>query len=155
MDLSWLQNLNLLLTRTSGALHQNNTWKRTMVEEVKHTLLCLARRREHSGGRLVVTSEHLTKAVQYFDVRLVVADMDFDEKNDTDKPRINFFQRYYDHYQTDEESEESEESDASEDLRTSSGYQSKSSASTSNKTQTDSQKAAPSTNATTPAKGNA
>ncbi|KAF5695255.1 hypothetical protein FDENT_559 [Fusarium denticulatum] len=146
MDLTWLQNLNHLLARTFGALHQNNDWRRTMADEVKHTLLCLARRREHSGGRRVVTSEHLTKAVQYFDVRLVVADMDLDEKNDTGNPRINFFQRYYDHYETDEES------DASEYPQTPSGDQSGSGASTSTKTQTGSQNTASSINVTTPAK---
>ncbi|KAF5561481.1 hypothetical protein FNAPI_3636 [Fusarium napiforme] len=149
MDLTWLQNLNHLLARTSGALHQNNDWKRKMADEVKHTLLCLARRREHSGGRRVVTSEHLTKAVQYFDVRLVVADMDFDEKNDTGNPRINFFQRYYDHYETDEEIEESE---AGDDAAITSGAQPGSSASTSTKIQSTSQKKASSINATTPAK---
>ncbi|RBA20852.1 hypothetical protein FPRO05_08299 [Fusarium proliferatum] len=145
MDLPWLQHLNLLLTRTSGALDQNNTMRSRMVDEVKHTLLCLARRRGQFGGRQIVTSEHLTKAVQYFDVRLVVADMDFDEKNDTGNPRINFFQRYYDGYSSDNES------DASEDPQNSSSDQSGSSGSTST-TKTGSQNIAASVNATIPAK---
>ncbi|KAI1012372.1 hypothetical protein LB503_004404 [Fusarium chuoi] len=155
MDLPWLQSLNLLLTRTSAVFHQNSEWKCQMINEIKHTLLRLSKRRNISGARQVVTSEHLTRALHYFDVRLLVADMDVDERNDKGKPRIDFFQTYYAPDDSDEESnayEESEESDASEDAPTSPGDQPASSASTSTKPQSSSQTKVSSVNATSPAK---
>ncbi|KAK2677863.1 hypothetical protein RAB80_006603 [Fusarium oxysporum f. sp. vasinfectum] len=46
MELSWLQNLNLLLSRTVSAVSQANDWTTKISKEVKYTLLCLADRRK-------------------------------------------------------------------------------------------------------------
>jgi Mg-chelatase subunit ChlI len=98
----------------------------------KYTLLCLANRRSLSGGRRVVTNEHLTRALHYFDVRMLVADVDFEEAEETSSPRSDFFQRYYVHSTSD---------DASDN-------QSGSSSSTSTKRQSDNRDAASSAQTT-------
>ncbi|KAF5965110.1 hypothetical protein FBULB1_12414 [Fusarium bulbicola] len=49
--------------------------------------------REISGGQRVVTNEHLVKACHYFDVRILVADVDYVEPN---PPGSYFFRDYYD-----------------------------------------------------------
>ncbi|KAG5792714.1 hypothetical protein H9Q69_008239 [Fusarium xylarioides] len=85
-------NLNLLLTRITGICYQTSDWRKSVVDEAKHTLLCLADRRQVTGGRRVVTNEHLTRALYYFDVRMLLADVD---DNHADPPRCDFFRDFY------------------------------------------------------------
>ncbi|PNP82814.1 hypothetical protein FNYG_04045 [Fusarium nygamai] len=75
MELSWLQNLNLLLSRTVKLVNQADESTANISKEVKFALLCLACRRKLSGGKREVTNEHLTKAIHYFDMRLFIHDM--------------------------------------------------------------------------------
>ncbi|KAF4500128.1 monocarboxylate transporter [Fusarium agapanthi] len=92
MELPWLQSLNLLLTRITGTCYQTSDWRKSVVDEAKHTLLCLAGRRQLTGGRRVVTNEHLTRALYYFDVRMLLADVD---DNHAGLPREDFFRDFY------------------------------------------------------------
>ncbi|KAL5609606.1 hypothetical protein FOVSG1_004287 [Fusarium oxysporum f. sp. vasinfectum] len=91
MELSWFQNLNLLLTRTVGACHQTSDRRNKVVDEVKHVLLCLANRRKLSRGRLVVTNEHLTRALHYFDILILITDVTFDKEEETSIPQSDHF----------------------------------------------------------------
>ncbi|KAF5712825.1 monocarboxylate transporter [Fusarium mundagurra] len=91
-ELPWLQSLNLLLTRITGTCYQTSDWRKSVVDEAKHTLLCLAGRRQLTGGRRVVTNEHLTRALYYFDVRMLLADVD---DNHAGLPRDDFFRDFY------------------------------------------------------------
>ncbi|SCV52500.1 uncharacterized protein FFB14_12634 [Fusarium fujikuroi] len=92
MELSWLQNLNLLLTRITGICYQTSDWRKSVIDEAKHTLLCLADRRQLTGGRRVVTNEHLIRALYYFDVRMLLADVDDDHEG---PHRCDFFRDFY------------------------------------------------------------
>ncbi|KAF5655455.1 monocarboxylate transporter [Fusarium sp. NRRL 25303] len=92
IELSWLQNLNLLLTRITGTCYQTSDWRKSVVDEAKHTLLCLADRRQLTGGRRLVTNEHLTRALYYFDVRMLLADVDEGHEG---PPRCDFFHDFY------------------------------------------------------------
>ncbi|KAF5586936.1 monocarboxylate transporter [Fusarium pseudocircinatum] len=91
MELLWLQNLNLLLARITG-ICQTSDWRKSVVDEAKRTLLCLACRRQLTGGQRVVTNEHLTRALHYFDVRMLVADVDYSYAG---LLRDDFFRDYY------------------------------------------------------------
>ncbi|KAF4953307.1 hypothetical protein FGADI_6073 [Fusarium gaditjirri] len=130
MELSWLQQLNLLLTRITSTFYQTSDWRKTVVDEAKHTLLCLADRREISGGRRVVTSEHLTRALYYFDVRMLLADVD---DIHTGTPRHDFFRDFYN---------DGTSHDASEEPQLPSNKQSGAGSVTSPKPKTDTQNAA-------------
>ncbi|KAI7767239.1 hypothetical protein LZL87_009641 [Fusarium oxysporum] len=137
MELSWLQQLNLLLTRITGICYQTSDWRKVVVDEARHTLLCLADRREISGGRRVVTNEHLTRALYYFDVRMLLTDVD---DIHTGLPRYDFFRDFYN---------DSTGNDASEDPHPPSNNQSGAGSLTSPKPRTDKQNAASSATATT------
>ncbi|KAJ0157398.1 Uncharacterized protein HZ326_0324 [Fusarium oxysporum f. sp. albedinis] len=91
MELSWLQNLNLLLNRTVGACHQTSDRRNKVVDEVKHVLLCLANRRKLSRERLVVTNEHLNRALHYFGILILITDVTFDKEEETSIPQNDHF----------------------------------------------------------------
>ncbi|EWZ47289.1 hypothetical protein FOCG_16496 [Fusarium oxysporum f. sp. radicis-lycopersici 26381] len=87
MEPSWLQNLNLLLNRAVGACHQTSDRRNKVVDEVKHVLLCLANRRKFSRAQLVVTNEHLNRALHYFGILILITDVTFDEEEETSIPQ--------------------------------------------------------------------
>ncbi|KAG5749324.1 hypothetical protein H9Q72_007757 [Fusarium xylarioides] len=95
MELSWLQNLNLLLGRTVNVVNQADESTADMSKEVKHTLLCLANRFKNSGGKRVVTNEHLIKAIHYFDVRMLVHDVNELESDNPTKPQNGFNRQFF------------------------------------------------------------
>ncbi|KAF4339296.1 hypothetical protein FBEOM_6832 [Fusarium beomiforme] len=91
METSWLRGLNLLLVHALNTCPQEAVSRKMAVSEVKFTLLSLANRRKNSGGSFVVTNEHLSKAMHYFDVRLLVYDLDYYEAEETNIVRQGYF----------------------------------------------------------------
>ncbi|KAF5249512.1 hypothetical protein FANTH_5205 [Fusarium anthophilum] len=95
MELSWLQNLNLLLGRTVIIVSQVGGWPSKMSKEVKYTLLCLANRRGRSVGKGVVTVEHLTRAIHYFDIRNLVHDANQVDSDDPANTPNGFIRQWW------------------------------------------------------------
>ncbi|KAF5579303.1 hypothetical protein FPANT_9672 [Fusarium pseudoanthophilum] len=95
MDLSWLQSLNLLLGRAAIVMNQANDLPAKMLKEIKYTLLCLASRRERSGGRGVVTNEHLTRAIHYFDIRNLIHDVNQIESDEPSNTPNGFTREWW------------------------------------------------------------
>lgn len=114
MELSWLQDLNLLLGRTVIVVSQASAWPARMAKEVKYTLICLANRRKRCGGRFEVTNEHLTRTMHYFDIRNLIHDAN---QADSDNPTnaTNGFTRHWWFYESsDDESDTTPQSSESQ-----------------------------------------
>ncbi|EXM19893.1 hypothetical protein FOTG_12126 [Fusarium oxysporum f. sp. vasinfectum 25433] len=86
MELSWLQNLNLLLSRTVSAVSQANDWTTKISKEVKYTLLCLADRRK---------SLRSTTAMHYFDVRMLIHDVNLVESDEPANLQNGFTRHFF------------------------------------------------------------
>nr|RBQ98360.1 hypothetical protein FVER53263_11947 [Fusarium verticillioides] len=105
MDLSWLQSLNLLLGRAVIVMNQANDLPANMLKEIKYTLLCLASRRERSGGKGVVTNEHLTKTIHYFDIRNLIHDVNQLESDELSNTPNGFTRQWMVDESNDDESD--------------------------------------------------